>query len=184
VHRIPRHTSVPRCIKCLSRINYDRCHRLNKTCTSSSSVRKRGTKSTSSAKRSLLEDRLEEVVSLLQTQQAASTTASPNNGSIPTPISPDNEVASEELTDLDLLKFRDEHLKDLPFLLLPQGMNANQFRAEKPILSLAIHTICTKAISRQVRLSKQLRETLALKIIANGERSLDLLLSTIVCLAW
>jgi hypothetical protein len=59
-----------------------------------------------------------------------------------------------------------------------------QLEYEKPLLSLAIKTISNKAYSLQDELSKKLRETMALKMMVDGEKSLDLLLSVLTCMTW
>lgn len=143
--------------------------------------------------RSNLEEKLEDLVTLLRTQHGVPAIAqsSPENRSVLTPSSiaaspvRDDHTSDGGLTVRDLSDFR-SHLKYFPFICLPdddsksvvQGM-----KKEQPLLSQAIHTVCTKALSRQSLLAKQLRATLATQILVDGDRSLDLQLSMIVCIA-
>lgn len=162
---------------------FGRCTRLSKECVASSSVRKRTTKATNTSRKTQLEDKLDEVASLLRSQQAMSAPNSVSDTSLLTPTSL-ADVQADELTEWDLIRFREEHLKDLPFIRLSQDLTAEQLLSEKPLFAQAIHVLCTKAISRQGKLAKRLREQLALEILAEGERSLDLLMCTLVCIAW
>lgn len=81
------------------------------------------------------------------------------------------------------MEFR-KHLSYFPFFDLPVDIDAYQLQLERPYLSQAIHALCTKGLSQQVSLASQLRTTLAIKIVAEGERSVDLLLAVVVCIAW
>jgi len=67
---------------------------------------------------------------------------------------------------------------------LPEHTTPDDLQADYPLLCLAIRTACTKAITRQMRMSSQLREILASKILAHGERSMDLLFCLIMCIGW
>ena len=154
-------------------------------------MRKRGSKTISASKRSKLEDKLDEVVSLLRTQRTAAPTITLDEpftptpeSSIPTSIAVDNYDVSERLSDQQFVDFRDNHLPCFPFMYLPENATADYLQLHYPILSLAIRVVCTKAITRQSPLSKQLRETLASRIVVYGERSMDLLLSVIISIAW
>jgi hypothetical protein len=158
----------------------------------SSTVRKRGLKITSASKRSKLEDKLDEVVSLLRTQRTAGPTVSPDESLIPTPDSSippaaaavDHYAVSERMSGRQLADFRDNHLPCFPFMYLPDNVSTDYIQLHYPILCLAIRVVCTKAITQQSPLSKQLREILASKIIVYGERNMDLLLSLIISIAW
>lgn len=52
------------------------------------------------------------------------------------------------------------------------------------MLALAIETVMNKASAQQVQLSERLRTKMAMKLFVDGEKSLDLLLSLLVCMAW
>lgn len=71
-----------------------------------------------------------------------------------------------------------------PLMYLPATITAAQLSAEKPLVALAFKTISNKGISYQAELSKQLRQTIATKMIVDGEKSLDLLQSILVVMTW
>jgi hypothetical protein len=160
-------------------------------------MRKKSSKKTPTSKRTQLEDKLDDLVNLLRTQHATSNQATPqrdrSTGSqVYTPCSLDcspqqsgaDTPFNDQLTDEELIEYRQQHVKPFPLIYIPPSLSAEQLAAEKPIFSLALKTICNKALSRQVILSKKLRETFATKMIVDGEKSLDLLLSILVCMAW
>jgi hypothetical protein len=171
---------------------HSRCHRLDKDCVPSSTSRKKPTKKTTTSKRTQLEDKLDDLVSLLRTQHAAPQQEQSANYQTLTPCSvgesPRHPIAIEAskdcLSDLELLKIRDLHLPTFPFIYLPSDVSAEQLSLEKPLLSLAFKTISNKAASRQTELSKKLRTMVAMKVMVDGEKSIDLLLTILACMAW
>jgi hypothetical protein len=95
-----------------------------------------------------------------------------------------SEPSGHQLQERDLVMFRERYLQFFPLLELPREMTAVQLQQDKPMLCLAIQVLSAKGHAKQVLLSKDLRETLARKISAEGERSMDLLQSVLVCIAW
>ncbi len=93
-------------------------------------------------------------------------------------------VHDHRLTEQELAKFCSLHLPHFPLIHIPPNLSVEQLEYEKPLLSLAIKTISNKAYSLQDELSKKLRETMALKMMVDGEKSLDLLLSVLTCMTW
>ncbi|RAQ98940.1 sterol glucosyltransferase [Stemphylium lycopersici] len=168
----------------------ERCHRLRKECTASSSIRKGNANTIPASKRSRIEEKLDEVASLLRAQRVPTSQPSPDNLSILTPDSTTqwrndvNSALSESLTNPQLADLRANYLKYFPFMYLSEDTTAGDLQLHKPILCLAIRTACTKAITRQSEMAKALREMLATKILVEGERSIDLLLAVIMCIAW
>ncbi|KAH8701458.1 hypothetical protein GQ44DRAFT_778646 [Phaeosphaeriaceae sp. PMI808] len=148
------------------------CHRLDKECIPSSCVRKKSAKKPGASKRAQLEDKLDDLVSILRTQHA---TPQPDGM---------EAMCDQSITEEELMKFRGLHLPHFPLIHLPSNLSAEQLNHEKPLLSLAIKTICNKAYSSQAKLSKKLRERIALKMMVDGEKSLDLLLSVLTCMTW
>jgi hypothetical protein len=130
------------------------------------------------SKRARLEDKLDDLVSLLRTQQ----TAVPPERTTEQTIS--DTSFDECLTDEELADCRQLHLNYFPFLNLPSSLTAEQLLVEKPLLSLALKTICTKAYTKQDELSKKLRGEIAHRLMVDGEKSLDLLVSLLTCMAW
>jgi hypothetical protein len=94
--------------------------------------------------------------------------------------SPDD---NDHLTPQQLVDFRTTYLHHFPFVYLSENLTTDDLHKKYPLLCHAIRTVLTKAITQQSRLSKQLREQLASRIIVQGERSIDLLLSLIMCIA-
>jgi hypothetical protein len=162
-----------------------RCHRLSKECIPSAPMRKGNVKRAAS-KRSQLEDKLEDLVSLLRTQH----TAQQHDSLTPrlsdySPQQNDAETPDgNTLSDDELAKFRQIHLPYFPLIHLPPSLSATQLQLEKPLLSSAIHVISNKAHSRQQKLARILRETVSSRLLVDGEKSIDLLLTVEVCVAW
>lgn len=96
----------------------------------------------------------------------------------------DSPAVEEHLTDAHLVEFRKNYLGHIPFMHLPEHTTPEDLEADKPLLCLAIRTACTKAITRQMCMSSQLRHMLASNILVHGERSMDLLFSLIMCIGW
>ena len=93
-------------------------------------------------------------------------------------------VCDQLITEEELMEFRWLHLPHFPLIYLPPNLSAEQLNHDKPLLSLAIKTICNKAYSLQAQLSMKLRERISLKMMVDGEKSLDLLLSVLTCMTW
>jgi hypothetical protein len=131
-------------------------------------------------------------VFLLRTQHTAPQQEQSADHQIVTPRSlsespqhPVAELASDDrLSDLELTKIRQLHLPHFPFVYLSPDISAEQLFMGKPLLSLAFKTISNKAASQQVELSKKLRTMIAMKIMVDGEKSIDLLLAILACMAW
>lgn len=93
-------------------------------------------------------------------------------------------LCDSNLTDGDLAEFRELHLSHFPLVHLPPSLSARQLLQEKPMLALAIKTISNKEGMQQAELSERLRTKVALKLMVDGEKSLDILLSMLVCMTW
>jgi len=157
----------------------------------SASVRKqRSTKKTAS-KRAQLEDKLDDLVSLLRTQAVPQPDrltsfqpATPSSLS----YSPQQDAAelphTDVLTDQELVIFGQRHLPFFPLIFLPPSLSAKELTHEQPLVALAIKTICNKGRSYQAELSKELRRAIALRTMVDGEKSLELLLSVLMCMTW
>ncbi|KAF2737109.1 hypothetical protein EJ04DRAFT_510641 [Polyplosphaeria fusca] len=208
----------------------ERCHRLSKECSRTGGNRRGGIRKPVS-RRSQLEEKLDDLVSLLRDQQAQSS----GEGQQPSPAS--DEQPSRECADLDLGAwyhklasvtqggrgiltppitgsrtasnaspsmyaeshiydllpaegqrtldfFRSHHLKSFPFIYIPPDMTAMEVQKDYPMLWMILHATCTKSPTRQVELGVRYKEILARKVVVEGERSLDLLLSIMVYCSW
>lgn len=153
-------------------------------------MRTQGAKRKSVAKSSALEEKLDDIVSLLRGQTG--THHAWLADTIPTPtssnISPIGDLLEDsrdqDLTDEELQLFREHHLPDFPLVNIPLDYTAVEAQKEKPTFALAIKAVTSKVASKQVVLGKKLREILTQKILVDGERNLPLLLSLLASIAW
>jgi hypothetical protein len=74
---------------------------------------------------------------------------------------------------------------NFPFIVIKPQTSLDFLRREKPFLLLCILTISADSnVQLQDKLEKEVRETLALKVIVNSEKSLDLLQGLLLYLSW
>ncbi|KAF1999367.1 hypothetical protein P154DRAFT_230071 [Amniculicola lignicola CBS 123094] len=202
----------------------ERCHRLGKECTPAELKRKRGPrKTTLAARRSQLEDKLSDLVSLLQAQHALP----PTNDSMPihegglhtgrqgphdepvyqtparmvtpvtmaskstgytSPISNIEESSANADLGMDeeqhLHTFRTSHLKCFPLMHLSEDITPIGMEREWPFLWMTIQGISNPCSDAQAETGNQIRNTVATKIIVEGERNLDLLFGLLVYTSW
>jgi hypothetical protein len=155
-------------------------------------VRKRSAKRSTASKRAQLEDKLDDLVTLLRTQQAKSPNDRNTEQQTVTPCSLNyspqqanfEPSVHDTLTEHELAKFRQLHLPYLPFIHLPLTLSSEQLQREKPLLAFAIKTTCNKMYSQQARMSKMMRGAIAERLMVDGEKSIDLLLTLLTCMAW
>ena len=166
-----------------------RCQRLGKDCVPSTTVRTKGAKRNAASKNSILEERLNDIVSLLRhqngSQQASATEAIPTPGSSElSPSDLQDDCHDQDLTEEELVTFRERHLPTFPLVNIPPEYTAAEAQRDKPTMALAIKALTTKVATRQIVLGKKLREILTQKILIDGERSLPLLISLLTAIAW
>lgn len=94
------------------------------------------------------------------------------------------EVRDQDLTEQELVTFRERHLPDFPLVNIPSDYTAAELQIEKPTAALAVKALTTKEAAKQIVLGKRLREVLTQKILIDGERSLPLLVSLLISIAW
>ncbi len=82
-----------------------------------------------------------------------------------------------------LLRFRTS-LRHFPFIHIPASTTAAQIRRERPVLWLCILGMSTKSASRQKALGTRIRSVFAERLIAQNERSLDVLLGLLAYMGW
>ncbi|KAH8645827.1 hypothetical protein BX600DRAFT_478039 [Xylariales sp. PMI_506] len=173
----------------------ERCHRLGKECIPVVSTRKRGSRPRRSARtgsRERLEERLNDIVSLLQVDQQRPGGSRPSllgvglNG--PPAISPLHSaisiqcLRSEDENCMDI--FRNGHLKLYPFIYLSPTVTARELQLDMPFLWMTIVASSTRFPAQQVSLSTTIRETLARRVIVENERNMDIFLGLLVYLTW
>lgn len=93
------------------------------------------------------------------------------------------ETAEWEAEEL-LRFFRDDMLRYMPFVIIPPSKSASELRQESPFLWLCVMAITTKSSAKQTVLSRAVRSNLGELMLVDGQKSLDLLCGTIVCVAW
>lgn len=141
------------------------------------------------SKNSVLEDKLDDIVSLLRNrtnshQERTDNIPTPGSSALSTGDGSSEDTRDLDLTEDELLTFREHHLPYFPLMNLPSDVTAAEVQRDKPTLSLAIKALTTKVAARQAVLGKNLREVLTQKILVDGERSLPLLLSLLISIAW
>lgn len=94
------------------------------------------------------------------------------------------EVRDHDLTEQELVTFRERHMPDFPLVNIPSDYTAAELQIEKPTAALAVKALTTKEAAKQIVLGKRLREVLTQKILIDGERSLPLLVSLLISIAW
>lgn len=208
-----------------------RCHRLGKPCRPSTAVRKsvyRAKKPTSTSdwRVRVLEERVDEVVSLLKTvpslQQGTAnpsgtdsllaaadhglSTSSNEGAHRATPVvahaaplahSESDHVAHTSTAGLlnsawlhpndakeYLETFRTQFLQFLPFVYVSDSTTPQWLQQERPFLWLCITAICTKSPAQQDVLGGRIRDVIAREVVAEGERSIDLLLGLLAFIIW
>jgi hypothetical protein len=139
-------------------------------------------------------------VSLLQAQNApnsvAATTTTLENRpkhpeplpytdepSVPTPQS-DNGHSQYQNADRILSTFRTRYLACYPFLHIPRETTAEQFQRDRPFTWKALCVVCEAPRLTQHEMGTQFIDEIASRVVAKGERSLDLLSSLVLCTIW
>lgn len=79
---------------------------------------------------------------------------------------------------------RDDMLRYMPFVIISPSKSASGLRQESPFLWLCVMVITTKSSAKQTVLSRAVRSNLGELMLVDGQKSLDLLCGTIVCVAW
>lgn len=91
-----------------------------------------------------------------------------------------SEWEAEELLGF----FRNEMLRYMPIITIPSSQGASELRQNWPFLWLCIMAITTRSSAKQTALGRAVRTRLGELMLVEGQRSLDLLYGTIVCVAW
>ena len=214
-----------------------RCHRLGKDCLPPISVRKRNVEKPSSSKRNLVEEKVDDLVSLLRsravgkqpqsagpdlpatsnilssdlkhllTPESTSTTpanvvidattgfarfAPPVPGVPPLNGMPTSPIASyvslydipDATAEEQLDTFRRIFLPHFAFTHIPITTSASILRGQKPFLWLIIMSLTTKSAAQQMAMGDTIRRIVSQQVLAEQEKSLDLLLGIICYIVW
>jgi hypothetical protein len=91
-------------------------------------------------------------------------------------VTPDAETVLRE--------FRMKHLESFPFVYLPEGISAEEVQRRWPFLWQNIQALFNRSVEPPGALSMQIRETLARRVVVEGERSTDLLAGLLTHVSW
>jgi hypothetical protein len=91
---------------------------------------------------------------------------------------------SEDPNDL-LEIFRTDMTPHFPFVVIPPGTTAAQLHHQKPFLYSAIMmSVAFRNVSKQMAMAKDIMTDLSIRLLQNGEKSMDLLQGLLVYSAW
>jgi hypothetical protein len=190
------------------RFTSHRCKRLKKDCMPSTSIRNNKIRKPPISRTAQLEEKVDGLFSLLRSQanfadrQPGVSSGSPvlfappTQVGIPTPRSNFNLSPSSIYEDVSIYKipdplaeenlntFRRAFLPFFPFVQIPTALSACDLRLQKPFLWLVIMSLTTKSASRQLAMGDTIRQIVSSKVVAEHEKSLDILLGLICYLAW
>jgi hypothetical protein len=109
-----------------------------------------------------------------------------NTGQLSSSI--DDYVAVHKIPDAAAKKQLDTFcrifLPFFPFIHIPAPMRASDLRQQKPFLWLVIMSLTTKSVERQRAMGDTIRQIVSQKVVAEHEKSMDILLGLICYLAW
>ncbi len=94
-------------------------------------------------------------------------------------------ILGEEERERLLNKYRSRKMALFPFVVIPQEETAATLRHHSPFLLLTVLSACQEdnpCLDRQ--LDAEVRNVVARRIVAQGERNMDLLLGLLVHIAW
>jgi hypothetical protein len=86
--------------------------------------------------------------------------------------------------DVLMTIFRDEMSPNFPFITMTEFTRADDLRRDRPSLYTAIMAVTTRDTLRGKALGQAFLKQLAERMVANGERNMDLLLACLVYAAW
>lgn len=94
------------------------------------------------------------------------------------------ELAPEE-AELYLEEFRAQRLPYFPCVHIPTATTSKKLLEDRPFFWLCIMAVCTKSMSKQMKLYSSIRQIVAQKMVIELESSLDLLLGLLLtCISW
>ncbi|KAH8657849.1 hypothetical protein BX600DRAFT_468265 [Xylariales sp. PMI_506] len=193
--------------KCVPRAlgsSCERCHRLQKECVPSAAPRRRGPKPHVAQRSARLEEKLDDLVSLLRAQQLPSRldagdrsgndseyrdTESGKGTSSSLALTPaadeefDNLLPPAE-AEISLERFRKDMTPSSPYIYIPSDLTSNQLRGMYPFLWVNIMRVASNTLKLRNSLNAQIRRTIVQRIVSNSERSLDLLFGMIIFVNW
>lgn len=166
-------------------------------------MRQRNAKKSGASKTARLEEKLDDLVSLLRTGAQpganpmpaelmpqipeltpATTTSESSLQDSPASSYHDEAEPSPEEAEACLIDFCTNRLQYLPFINVPPTATAHQLRQELPFLWLCIMMITAKNTARERVLDRKFRHLIGQEMLVKGEKSMDLLLALLAHLSW
>ena len=99
---------------------------------------------------------------------------------VPVSTTPEEKAEAEEC----LRFFRTRYLSFFPCIYISEPVTAEQLRAERPFLWLAIMTVACQAAHRQLALGDTMQHIVAQKTLIEHEKNMDLVNGLIIFLGW
>lgn len=190
-------------------IDDSRCHRLRKECRPAEKLRRRNPRKPVKSKTARLEERLDDLVSLLKCGAAPGIAGMQPSATVPLgnatlsstahdasfSSAPLMTPAASECTDYSyepsyfeatrsLQHVVTDKLKYFPFIHIPPDLSAQQLQQDRPFLWLCLMTIGSKSTSQQQILAKKIRQMVAQEMIVKSEKSIEFLLGLLAFIGW
>ncbi|KAL9115271.1 MAG: hypothetical protein Q9227_001065 [Pyrenula ochraceoflavens] len=180
-----------------------RCHRLAKICVPAAPPKQRGPKRGAASRSARLEEKLDDLFALLGARQPDPNhngghisendgmeledgADSPSTNLLSTPSTGEDDPGDPSIVEAEdsLQRFREEMIVSAPFVHLPSGLTSVQVRQMYPFLWLNIMGVASRSTKRRKSLSFQARRMMIERVVAGGERSLDLLFGMLTFVNW
>lgn len=101
------------------------------------------------------------------------------------PAQPAGLFTFGEVEDEGVLRsFRSDNLPLFPLMYIPTSTTAKDLKGRSPFTWLCIATVQCKDMARRGRMSSRLREIAAKLLLADCQKSLDLLQGVLIFVAW
>ncbi|KAM0812065.1 hypothetical protein AB5N19_14382 [Seiridium cardinale] len=189
--------------KCIPRADGTGCERLSKTCMPSAPAKQRGPKRDAASRSARLEEKLDQLVALLGAHQPGQVgedgsdsgddgfemdhgVNSLSTSLLSTPSTGEDipDDASDMNGDSCFQQFREELMWFTPYIYLPPETTSDLVRQTYPFFWLNVMAVTSESAKRRNSLSLQSRRTIVERVVAGGERSLDLLLGLLTFVNW
>ncbi|KAL2816419.1 hypothetical protein BDW59DRAFT_10034 [Aspergillus cavernicola] len=168
-----------------------RCRRLNRECHPARRTRKMNPlRKSVTAKTAQLEQRLDELTSLLHATGQSRPAVSDSRFSSASPVSSTlsssvDTPPTEATPDDDILdSFRTNRLPFLPYIHIPPHVAAAEVKAGSPFLWRCLVTLHCNDTARRQKLHIEVKEVAAKALLVEGQRSLDLLQGILAYIGW
>lgn len=102
------------------------------------------------------------------------------------PVPDFSDYPAEDESELEeyLETYRTKMVAFFPIVCIRPQVKMKDLMSERPFLSLIIRAICSKNLTRQAALGREIRKEIGKKILEDGAKNLDLFLGLLVLAAW